>query len=129
MISVSFKVFLENKEQPYELYLPNNEKYSFHYGFGHESWGYTRLKFRVKFWTMDSETVQVMRNFMENLYPNLQDLANIKMLTFEFHNSIDNSIEIFTFNKNEFANLNMTQVVDALHKPTFVIAFNILDQE
>jgi hypothetical protein len=58
MISVSLKIFVQDMESPYELYLPDNEKYSFHYGFGHESWGYHKLKFRVKFWSMDLETVR-----------------------------------------------------------------------
>lgn len=64
---------------------------------------------------------------MEKIYSQSLDDSSIRMISFEFNNNIDGSKEIFSFNQQEIANLNMTQIIDAEHKTTFVIAFNILN--
>lgn len=125
MIKLIIKIILEDIENPFQIILNDNEKYSFNYGFGRELWGFHNLRFKVKLYTFDTEYIKMMNEFLTDFFPKLKNYDNIKEISFEFLNTKNNTNEIFSFKKGEFSNFNMTQVIDEKHQKAFTIAFNI----
>lgn len=125
MINITFKIFLNNIENPFEFNLKDNNTFSFNYGFGREQWGSHSLRFKIKLYTMDKNNIKIIKDFLENLCPYVNGYENIKKIIIECFDTETNEKEIFSFEKNEFSNLNITQTMDSLHETTFAVAFNI----
>lgn len=120
-----FKLYLYTSEKPYELIMEDN--FIFQCGFGYEQWGTRDLVYRAEFNTFNKEHIELLENYVLELFPYIHKTNDIKEIQIEILNHQNPDLnELYTFTTNQIENFNIIRSIDNDHPICFRISFNII---
>lgn len=120
-----FRLYTQATKDPYELTIQDN--FSFSYGFGQEQWGTRDLVYRADFTTFNKESINLLEQYILELFPHINQTNDIKEIQIELLNHNDPSLnELYKFTTNQIENFNIIRSIDNIHAICFKISFNVI---